>query len=229
MSTTSAKPARTISIAQDELPAAAGEAPWREARRQALLDAAARVFASKPFELASMDDIAHAAAVGKPTIYRYYPSKEALFEAVFIAALDGLDQRLAEVADEAASARERFQAMVSELIPTFRDHLVMLRDVAEDAAAARESRRKIFRTRREGIERRLSRILEDGIAAGEMRPLDTQVLASALIGMIWSAALAKPAARSGPRQARADEALAVILSDFIWSGVRAPCGAGDLR
>ncbi|MDQ7053892.1 MAG: TetR/AcrR family transcriptional regulator [candidate division KSB1 bacterium] len=48
-------------------------------RRQAILDAASRIFAQKGFERATLDEIAEAAEFGKGTIYNYFSSKEELF------------------------------------------------------------------------------------------------------------------------------------------------------
>jgi AcrR family transcriptional regulator len=51
-------------------------------RKRTVLDAAAREFAENGYSEADMDRIAEGASVGKGTIYRYYSSKEKLFEAV---------------------------------------------------------------------------------------------------------------------------------------------------
>jgi AcrR family transcriptional regulator len=51
-------------------------------RKQAVLNVAIKEFAEKGFAGADMDHIAEVARVGKGTIYRYYGSKELLFEAV---------------------------------------------------------------------------------------------------------------------------------------------------
>ena len=67
---------------------------WRDVRRNNLLDAASRIFARQGYDAASLEDIAFEAGIGKPTIYRYFPSKEALFEAAFGYALDDLEIRL---------------------------------------------------------------------------------------------------------------------------------------
>ncbi len=51
-------------------------------RKRAVLDVAAAEFARNGYSDADMDRIAEGARVGKGTIYRYYASKEKLFEAV---------------------------------------------------------------------------------------------------------------------------------------------------
>jgi AcrR family transcriptional regulator len=163
------------------------EAPWRDARRSRILGAAARVFARSSFEQASMDEIAAEAGVGKPTLYRYFPSKDALFVAVFEHALDDLEGRLDRVLDDETDATARLAGLVAEIIPTFRQHLVSLRFLGDSAAEADRSKRRIFRERRKRIGRYLARAVEDGIRRGEIRTLDGGKVAQIVIGMVWSA------------------------------------------
>jgi len=53
-----------------------------EARREAILEVAAQVFLEFGFERASMGEMVRRIGGSKSTIYSYYPSKEALFQAV---------------------------------------------------------------------------------------------------------------------------------------------------
>lgn len=57
-----------------------------EARRQAILDAAAEAFRERGFDAASMADVAARAGGSKATLYNYFPSKEELFVAVMLRA-----------------------------------------------------------------------------------------------------------------------------------------------
>ncbi len=53
-----------------------------EERRQAIVAAAAEVFLEIGYERASMDEVARRAGGSKATLYKYYSSKEELFETV---------------------------------------------------------------------------------------------------------------------------------------------------
>jgi AcrR family transcriptional regulator len=55
-----------------------------------ILDAAQRVFLSRGYQSATLDEIAATAPASKPTIYAHFPGKEALFEAVVARVLEGL-------------------------------------------------------------------------------------------------------------------------------------------
>ena len=56
-----------------------GLSPLQLRKRSAILDGAKAVFLRQSFALATMDDVASAAGVGKQTVYRHFRSKEALF------------------------------------------------------------------------------------------------------------------------------------------------------
>src|SRR5499426_2539721 len=58
-----------------------------ERNRQRILRAASEVFTTRGVE-ATLDDVAHHAGVGVGTVYRRFPDKEALIEALFEERLD---------------------------------------------------------------------------------------------------------------------------------------------
>jgi TetR/AcrR family transcriptional repressor of mexJK operon len=60
----------------------------REAKRDAILDAARAVFLEVGFGAASMDAIANAAKVSKQTVYNHFGSKEELFAAMIRSSCD---------------------------------------------------------------------------------------------------------------------------------------------
>lgn len=60
----------------------------KQAKRQRILDAALEVFSQDGYTGTSMDAIALAADVSKPTLYMYFGSKEQLFEAIMLSGRD---------------------------------------------------------------------------------------------------------------------------------------------
>ena len=67
--------------------------------RQAILDAALDLFAEKGFFGTSLRDVATAVGVRESALYNYFPSKDALFEAIIAAHQDSRIERLAPLAD----------------------------------------------------------------------------------------------------------------------------------
>ncbi|HEX4199158.1 MAG TPA: TetR/AcrR family transcriptional regulator [Caulobacteraceae bacterium] len=79
----------------------ARQAERREATRGAILAAAGELFGRQGFAGASVDQIAQAAGLAKGAVYHHFATKEALFEAVFRQASQGLAARLASQAGAA--------------------------------------------------------------------------------------------------------------------------------
>ena len=69
-------------IARDPAPAADQPASRDNAKLRQILEGARHVFLANGFDGASMNDIARIAGVSKGTLYVYFASKEALFEAL---------------------------------------------------------------------------------------------------------------------------------------------------
>src|ERR1043165_6220846 len=92
---------------------------WRLERRQKILAAAAELFGANAYDSVQMRDVAARAEVGKPTLYRYFPSKEELFLEVFKSGLDRLDAEVAAILkdrDAPSRSLERLlQAMLNAL------------------------------------------------------------------------------------------------------------------
>src|ERR1700682_6224250 len=61
----------------------ATQAERREKTRTAIVKAANRIFGERGFAATTMDDIAAGARVAKGAVYHHFPTKEAVFEAVF--------------------------------------------------------------------------------------------------------------------------------------------------
>lgn len=61
----------------------ATQAERREKTTASIVKAARRIFGERGFAAVTMDDIAAAARVAKGAVYHHFPTKEALFEAVF--------------------------------------------------------------------------------------------------------------------------------------------------
>ncbi|MFJ9825689.1 TetR/AcrR family transcriptional regulator [Streptomyces sp. NPDC101160] len=68
-----------------------------EERRIQLLDAALTLFAHRPPEDVSLDDVAEVAGVSRPLVYRYFPGgKQQLYEAALRSSADALERCFAE-------------------------------------------------------------------------------------------------------------------------------------
>jgi AcrR family transcriptional regulator len=86
------------------------QSPNYDKRRDAILAAAAHLYARRGFQGASVADLAKACSTSKSLIYHYFPSKDDLLYATMAAHLDAL-VAAAEQATQAGSAEDRLRAL----------------------------------------------------------------------------------------------------------------------
>ncbi len=83
----------------------------RQLRRKDIVDAAEKVFFSKGYEAATMDDVARQAEFSKRTVYVYFRSKEQLYFEIMVRGYRILNQRIGVVLGEnpGLGAREKIR------------------------------------------------------------------------------------------------------------------------
>ena len=162
---------------------------WRRqpgARPHQILEAAFRVFGSQGVHQATLDDVARAAGITKGTIYLYFPSKAALFSAMLKARVNTLLPPMGPPDGRSARSNHRqLETLAHHLCRFFQSpaFLAMYRTMVGEAAQVPKAAALLYR---EGIlpaNRRLARLIQDGIDAGEFRKVDPLIAARALVGM----------------------------------------------
>jgi TetR/AcrR family transcriptional regulator, mexJK operon transcriptional repressor len=78
--------------------------PSSARKRAAIIDAARGLFLREGYERTSMDDIAAAAGVSKPTVYEHFGDKEGLFSVIVGASVEALVQTIDLAATEELTA-----------------------------------------------------------------------------------------------------------------------------
>src|SRR3954452_12515157 len=112
-----------------------------ERNRQRLLHAAAAAFAEGGLSV-TMDEIARCAGVGVGTVYRRFPDKEVLIEALFEQRID----ELVALAREARDHPEPFAGLV-QFFETFLAVQAADRGLKEVLLGTRRGRRRVARAR----------------------------------------------------------------------------------
>ncbi len=171
--------------------------------RERVIQAADRLWGEKGVRGASLDDIARQASVTKPTVYYYFPDKSALFTAVVCSVLEEHGAGLKTAAHRGGRARERLVSALAFLIGARCSGPRLLRDggmtltVDQNSQARSAFFRHFFSP--------LQQILDDGVAAGELRQLDTAFATQALMNLLdpWTGRDPLPGGRS-PQQLATD-------------------------
>lgn len=205
----------------------------KEARPAELLAAALDCFVEKGFAATRMDDIARRAGVAKGTFYLYFPSKQAVFEALV---RESLLPRVAalEAASRAAggSASNRLRHLLASLAPIVTNpHIVALPKLVIAEAGNFPDMARFYR--QEVIGRALALLtglLRDGVAAGEFRPMpDAEMtarlfMAPVLLAALWQASFAPVEEAPLPV-----ERLLATHADLFLRSIAADPGAGETR
>src|SRR5919199_5581011 len=82
-------------------------------RRRRILHAGIRLFTDNAYADVSVDAVAAAAGVAKPTLYRYFATKEALFIEALECALDELRHEIRALRSGTGSVEGRFRSVVA--------------------------------------------------------------------------------------------------------------------
>lgn len=147
--------------------------------RQKILAAAEEVFGERGYEAASIVDITRSAGVAQGTFYLYFPSKKAVF-AELVDELGAMLRRtlaaaVVELHDRMAVERAGLQAFLVFV----QQHKNLYRIVRQAEFVDEELYRAYYRRLAKGYEEGLARAMK----AGEVRKLDPEAVAYALMGI----------------------------------------------
>ena len=149
--------------------------------RELLLDAATQIFSAGGPQ-ASLEAVARRAGVGIGTLYRHFPTREALFEAVYrheVDQLAELAERLARDAEPVEALRKWLHANV-RLVATKKGMVEALQLVAHGSS---ELKAYSF----ERLTNAIALLLERAVAAGELRSdIAPEDLLRTLVGIFYS-------------------------------------------
>lgn len=187
-----------------------------EATRSALVAAARSLFVERGYAAVSTGDIARVAAVTRNALYYHFPTKEAVFRAVYENVEGELAERVLPAALAHDTSRAQLEAGIEEFLDGCLDPTVARISVLQAPAALG------FAQMREIDNRNYLGALRDGIRsaidAGELPDLPADTLASMIIGALDEAALLIATA-DDPAVARHDAGLvAQALVDGLFVG-----------
>lgn len=185
-------------------------------RRQRITQAAMRLFAASRYDAVQIDDVARAAGVAKPTLYRYFATKQQLF-------LEGFDALLGELVEELDAIGETTETASLALPKMIR---ILLDKLGGDNADARliggsEKRfgtaaRKRLCARARQIRTSLASVLRRGVEQHEFRDIDPDFVALAILGSVRMVATKTPIRQ----RAAAARAIAEIVTVGIAADAR---------
>lgn len=160
----------------------------RQTRRELLLECASRVFARKPFDEASMQEVAAEAQIGMQGLYEHFPSKQELYEQAMLRRAETFQARARQAFNPEAGPLEQLEILARVYVAHFSEHPFSLPTFIRDRVHADwgfEGRflprfREIYDAERA----HLSRILQAAVAEGSLQDLGLDFLAQLCLGVL---------------------------------------------
>src|SRR3954470_19523425 len=160
-----------------------GRSPKWEARRQAIIDTSARLFARQGYHATGIVELCAANDLGKGALYHYIGSKEELLAAIHDRVMDEVMAGAERVAEAGGTPTEQMTMHGAELLDVihrYPDHCWVF---LHEFPALTGERAEQFRKRRREYERRVEAILQAGIDSDEFRAVEPRLTAMAWLGM----------------------------------------------
>lgn len=192
--------------------------------RDDILRAAARYFSNGGgFRTNSMREVADAIDVSRSALYYHFTEKTDLLYEILMLVVDEFAKRAQEIVEYPLPAAQRFALLIRTALRLEVDNpgvplVIILRS---DAESLRPEQRQAYIARRDEYEGYYRRLIDEGVAAGEFRPVNTKVITFAVLGMLeefdgWY----DP---DGPLNS--DE-IATIFTDFVLTSLSPDGAAG---
>jgi AcrR family transcriptional regulator len=190
----------------------------------AILDAAEVVFAERGFHGARLQDIAARARIAVGTVYNHFEDKDAVLAALLEKRADELLSQLHPVRQDRGPFRARLRARVARVVSYVQEHRAFFAIANEHglfagtaSPGARTASKPLRRVER--FRAAFRKIVEEGIASGDLEPLQGDALVRFFAGTIRAFLLSSIAEQS-ERTSDVDETASTIVELFLHGAAR---------
>lgn len=161
---------------------------FREAgKREQIMDAAVIVFSEKGFYAATVEEIAQEAGVGKGTVYEYFDSKKELFQQMIMETSSSYFKNLDSQIEEKGAVLEKLKLIFTSHLNFLKEHREMTNIMmAEHSIFCDDLKQWMFKRQQEKFQV-LKNLVEEGIACGEFRKVDSHFAAHMISAAVLSA------------------------------------------
>jgi AcrR family transcriptional regulator len=192
--------------------------PRKQLMENEVLEHATRLFAERGFAGTSLQDVANSMGLKRPALYYYFKSKDDLLDRLIVEGVSGPAHDLKLIAEQTElSPAERLHAITRQnlrWVLTHTDRFLLL--VKSEAELSPASAKKFRAGSREAIDT-VTAVIEEGIAAGQFRPVNARVAALGVFGISnWAAWWYQPGGSDSV------ETIADQLADLALASVQQP-------
>lgn len=190
----------------------------RVSQRPALLDAALACFAERGYDATRVRHIAERAGMAESALYRHYPSKEELAQALFANCLAWYTDRLLRVADGPEPPLDRLRGVVRGVLEAYRDR--------PDAVVFALIGTSSFVPQLEPGTRYpieiVERVVAEGQAAGVVRDGPANLITAILLGCVLRPIIVATYSGPGALDLLNDTSNDQIIEDAALAAIRRP-------
>ena len=140
--------------------------------RARIMDTAEALFRRLGFAKTAVADIAAELKMSPANVYRFFPSKNAIIEAICQRCLGELEDRAWAVARSRGSGAERIERLVLEILSYHKENLLTEQRVNDMVLAAIELSWGAIRAHKEHMRMVFEAVLREGIERGEFERVD---------------------------------------------------------
>ena len=140
--------------------------------RARIVETAEALFRRLGFAKTAVADIAAELGMSPANVYRFFDSKNAIVEEICRRCLAEVEEKAWAVARSKASAAQRLERLILEILAYHKENFVIEHRVNELVVAAIEQSWDTIRAHNNTVNNVVEVILRDGIAAGELDPVD---------------------------------------------------------
>ncbi|MBN9477613.1 MAG: TetR family transcriptional regulator [Bordetella sp. SCN 67-23] len=175
-----------------------------DARERILLEAS-KLFAQSGYESSSIGELAAAIGVSKPAIYHYFATKQDIYDAIILQALQGLTDAVVPAVNAQPDPLDKLRVFMTAhaayLERNYWSFVAMLVGFSGMSPSYRDDAARL----RDAYERLLRQILEQGAREGVFRPGQVVTSGRAVLSLLnWMARWFKPGHGSTAEQIALD-------------------------
>ena len=146
------------------------------------------MFAAAPYDVVQMTDIARAAGVAKPTVYRHFVTKEMLYVEALEVTLAKLKASVGSIAHGPAPAAERLTAIVTLMFAEIGRLKALIRVAEGSGERPGVTGRSVLRRELRHVRAEIAAVIRDGVETGGFVAVDPELAAMVVLGGVRMAA-----------------------------------------
>ncbi len=156
-----------------------------ESPKSRILSAAAEQLARFGLRRFTVVDVAEAASMTHPNVYRYFISKTALIDALITQWLKPLEERIEMVVGAPDPVADKLERMVVAVSRSYRAAKADEPHLFSAFVAATTANRAVSRKHRARLRKAFERVLEEGIGSGVINLSDRAIAQALLLDSSW--------------------------------------------